>query len=181
MAVAAAAALILSLAGPAMAAAEDHDADGDGRISRPEALSAVGLFLDGKADRQEVVEVVRLYLGGGVTAPAARIIGAVEAKNGLRAGTIDPGSVALSRREWGDASLGCPVEGYAYAQVVTAGYHVVVGGGDRWAGTYRVAAGGRGAFRLNAHPNGRSYHEDVDLARVTGSTPSCAPGRPAAP
>ena len=175
-AVAAAAALSLALVGPASAAPEDLDTDGDGRASRPEVIAAIGLYLDGEIERGEVIEMIALYIRGGVTEAGARAIRAVEVRNNLPPGTIDADSVALSRREWSDASLGCPVEGYGYAQVVTTGYEVVVGGREAWAGTYRAAARG-GAFRLNHHANGRSYHEDVNLAAVTGATPFCSDGR----
>ncbi len=35
-------------------------------------------------------------------------------------------AVSVERVTWSDASLGCPQEGYAYAQVVTPGYRVVM-------------------------------------------------------
>jgi hypothetical protein len=34
-------------------------------------------------------------------------------------------------REWPDASLGCPQPGVLYAQVLTSGYLVVLGGGGK--------------------------------------------------
>ena len=37
------------------------------------------------------------------------------------------------RSEWPDASLGCPVEGFAYAQVITSGFEFLLGhGGDQF-------------------------------------------------
>ena len=55
------------------------------------------------------VEAVRRELAGRLGVAASR----------LKAVSVEP--VA-----WPDASLGCPQEGYAYAQVVTPGYRVVM-------------------------------------------------------
>ena len=41
---------------------------------------------------------------------------------------VDAGDLTLERSEpmaWSDASLGCPQEGYAYAQVITPGYRLI--------------------------------------------------------
>jgi hypothetical protein len=42
--------------------------------------------------------------------------------------------VEVTAQSWPDASLGCPVEGQLYAQVVTEGYRIVLeAGGARYA------------------------------------------------
>lgn len=54
---------------------------------------------------------------------------------------------------WSDGSLGCPVPGRLYTQMVIDGYWVVVAGGGQTL-DYRVGSGGR--FRLcEASPPGR--------------------------
>jgi len=69
--------------------------------------------------------------GGAATLPAP-----VEAA--LQAAAVELGVavdeltlVSMERREWPDTGLGCPREGEFYAQVITPGYLVVVGGGGR--------------------------------------------------
>jgi hypothetical protein len=37
----------------------------------------------------------------------------------------------VEARQWNDRSLGCPRQGVLYAQIVTPGFLVVVGGGSR--------------------------------------------------
>lgn len=39
--------------------------------------------------------------------------------------------VRVEARQWSDSSLGCPQPGLLYAQVITPGYLVLVGGGGR--------------------------------------------------
>jgi len=39
--------------------------------------------------------------------------------------------VSTSSTEWADASLGCPKPGIAYAQVITPGYRIVLGQGQK--------------------------------------------------
>ncbi len=43
--------------------------------------------------------------------------------------------------EWSDGSLGCPVRGVLYTQVITPGYHVVISV-DGVEYDYRVSEGG---------------------------------------
>ena len=82
-------------------------------------------------------------LGAEGGAPTAGVSGPVEALvaqavNDLaqRAG-IDPASVQVleaSPQSWPDASLGCPIEGQLYAQVIVEGYRIVLeAGGQRYA------------------------------------------------
>lgn len=66
---------------------------------------------------------------------------------------IDEGDLTLDSSqgvEWSDASLGCPQEGYAYAQVITPGYRLTFGlGGASYAvhtnadGSHMVICGRR--------------------------------------
>ena len=66
--------------------------------------------------------------------PAATPTVAPAAVEAVRRELADRLGVAASRLKavsvepvaWPDASLGCPQEGYAYAQVVTPGYRVVM-------------------------------------------------------
>ncbi|MEJ2109442.1 MAG: hypothetical protein P8Z37_05920 [Acidobacteriota bacterium] len=37
--------------------------------------------------------------------------------------------VSMEAAEWGDTSLGCPQEGYSYAQMITPGYRMVLDAG----------------------------------------------------
>ena len=55
---------------------------------------------------------------------------------------------SLERREFPDASLGCPRPGEAYAQVITPGYVVLVRGGNRRL-EYHVSALSRSAVMCN--------------------------------
>ena len=53
-------------------------------------------------------------------------------RTGIAAGSIQV--VAVTQQSWPDASLGCPLDGHLYAQVVTSGYRVVLdAGGQRYA------------------------------------------------
>ena len=50
-------------------------------------------------------------------------------REGLSAGGIAP--VRVEAVQWSDASLGCPQPGMAYAQVITAGFRIVLRAGRR--------------------------------------------------
>ncbi len=73
-------------------------------------------------------------------AAAEAAVAALAARLGVEAGEIE--LAGLTPEEWGDTSLGCPVEDYAYAQVVTAGYSVMLEhGGTGY--SYHVSADGQ--------------------------------------
>ena len=60
---------------------------------------------------------------------ADRVVRAAAAHLGVAATAVRVDSV--DAREWPDSSLGCPSPGMLYAQVVTAGYVVVVSGAGK--------------------------------------------------
>ena len=88
---------------------------------------------DGSADGRSELSDEELAAETGAVAALADRLGVDEGEIG-RAG-LAPG-------EWGDTSLGCPEEGLAYAQVVTAGYSVTLEH-DGTAYTYHVSADGQ--------------------------------------
>lgn len=62
-------------------------------------------------------------LPGSEEALAAATADLVE-QSGVPAGEIK--LVSMEEQQWSDASLGCPQEGYMYAQVITPGYLIVL-------------------------------------------------------
>ena len=66
---------------------------------------------------------------------------------------LDPTTFKTVRSEqaqWPDGSLGCPVPGYLYTQVVTPGYWIVLEAGGK---TYDYRATEAGDLRLCTQPN----------------------------
>ena len=71
---------------------------------------------------EEVVETMDT-IPGSEQAVAAAIADLIQ-RTGVTLAEIT--LVSLEAREWSDTSLGCPQEGYMYAQVITPGYFVVL-------------------------------------------------------
>jgi len=70
--------------------------------------------------------------GGGAATLPAPVEAALQAAAAELGVAVDELTlVSMERREWPDTGLGCPREGEFYAQVITPGYLVVVGGGGR--------------------------------------------------
>jgi len=65
---------------------------------------------------------------GGETALAAAIAD-LSQQTGAATDTIT--LVSMEAKEWGDTSLGCPQEGFMYAQVITPGYLMVLAAQDK--------------------------------------------------
>jgi hypothetical protein len=65
------------------------------------------------------------------------------ARTGVPKGSLE--IVTAEERTWPDGSLGCPVPGMAYTQVVVDGYRIVVRAGAR---TLDYRGSGPGRFRL---------------------------------
>lgn len=83
--------------------------------------------------------------------PAA-IMGQAKADLAKRTG-LDPATFSVVRAEevvWADGSLGCPVPGQAYIQVVTPGYWIGLEAGGK---TYDYRATRSGLVRLCDQPN----------------------------
>ena len=87
-------------------------------------LQSPGVFEEDTGGLNGAEDGVRLALGSDaqVASAAARTDLAVR----LAVDEQDPILVGLTPEEWGDTSLGCPVAGESYAQVVTPGYTVVL-------------------------------------------------------
>jgi hypothetical protein len=106
----------------------DHDAP-PGTPPGPEATKAfIGALLAHHPDLQKAIDAA--------LADAANRLGVPRAQ--LRAARVE-------RREWPDASLGCPQPGMMYAQVITPGYLVVVAGASKQL-EYHTDTRGRAVF-----------------------------------
>jgi len=87
--------------------------------------------------------------GGAV--PVA-ILDAAKADLARRTG-LDPATFTVIRADavvWADGSLGCPVPGMMYVQMVTPGYWIVLGTGDA---SYDYRSGRSGPVRLCEQPS----------------------------
>lgn len=70
-----------------------------------------------------------LPASGGPGAAGLAATNALSARLGIPAANIK--MVKQEAVDWPDTSLGCPVPGMAYAQVITPGYRLVLGVGDK--------------------------------------------------
>ena len=99
-------------------------------ISLMAAAACGGSDAEGSAAQEGATAPPATEPGAPVNAP---VPGEIEsAARRLLAGELDAdeGDFRLDSSEgvgWPDASLGCPQEGYAYAQVITPGYKLVFG------------------------------------------------------
>jgi hypothetical protein len=86
---------------------------------------------------------------GGVTPSSLiqAIIADLAARRGVGAGQVE--LVSSESLDWPDGSLGCPVAGVSYIQVITPGYRVILGIGEETF-DYRATVDGR--FRLCENP-----------------------------
>jgi hypothetical protein len=75
------------------------------------------------------------------------IIADLAARRGVGAGQVE--LVSSESVDWPDGSLGCPVAGVSYIQVITPGYRVILGIGEETF-DYRATVDGR--FRLCENP-----------------------------
>ncbi|MCY3734176.1 MAG: hypothetical protein OXG42_07835 [Chloroflexi bacterium] len=83
---------------------------------------SVSVAESGVAEEQPNTAPDNVTVPGGIESAARRLL-ADELD-------VDEGDLALDGSEtveWSDASLGCPQDGYGYAQVVTPGYRLVFG------------------------------------------------------
>lgn len=83
--------------------------------------------------------------GADTSAVPAAVLDPILTDAAERTGDDDPTVVLAEAVEWPDTALGCPEEGFSYAQVITPGYRVVVEAGGETldyradeAGTFRV-------------------------------------------
>ncbi|MEX1003793.1 MAG: hypothetical protein WD156_00315 [Acidimicrobiia bacterium] len=96
----------------------------------------------------------------GMTVPPS-LIQSVIADLATREG-VEPGEVGLLSTgsvDWPDASLGCPVAGVSYMQVVTPGYQIILGIGEK---TFDYRAIVNGSFRLCRNPPAGSSSPSPD-------------------
>lgn len=75
------------------------------------------------------------------------VIADLAEREGVAAGDIE--LVSAESVEWPDGSLGCPVPGVSYIQVITPGHRVVLGIGEE---TFDYRATTDGSFRLCENP-----------------------------
>lgn len=68
-----------------------------------------------------------LQAAPGAETPLEAAINDLAAQTGLPPGQIN--QVSMEAVEWSDTSLGCPQEGYMYAQVITPGYKIILEAG----------------------------------------------------
>jgi hypothetical protein len=85
------------------------------------------------------------------------IIADLAAREGVASSEVE--LLSAESVEWPDGSLGCPVAGVSYIQVLTPGYRVLVGIGEQ---TFDYRATVDGSFRICENPLAGSSSANPD-------------------